>query len=181
MPDFRDFLTMLDVRRPLSPANLLACMLLMAAQGVFAATETPPEFDYPANLREVYGAYQANLARRDACITAYPAQRAATEKAYAAWQTRHRKLIDELDQRVAMMIRGASKDENEHARNVGKYEGAILQQREEVKMELLKQLPSDLEAMCKALPDFLRSAESDLEKAFPEELAIIRKRPLKKR
>ena len=181
MPDFHDSLTMFEVRRPLPPANWLACMLLMASQVVFAATETPPEFDYPANLREVYGAYQAILARRDACITSVPQQRATTEKAYTAWQGRHRKLIDELDQRLAMMIRGASKDEKEYARNVGKYEGAILQQREEVKRELLQQLPSDLEAMCKALPAFLRSTESDLEKAYPEELAIIRKRPLAKR
>ena len=91
-------------------------------------------------------------------------------------------LIDELDQRLAMMIRGASKDQQTvNARNVGKYEGAILQQREEVKRELLQQLPSDLEAMCKALPAFLRSTESDLEKLYPEELAIIRKRPLAKR
>jgi hypothetical protein len=181
MPDFRDSLTMLEVRRPLAPANWLACVLLMASQGVFAATETPPEFAYPTNLREVYGAYQALIARKDACATAYPQQRAGTDKAYAAWQTRHRKLIDELDQRVAMMIRGASADAKDHARNVGKYEGAILQQREEVKRELLQQLPSDLEAMCKALPDFLRSANSDLEKAYAEELAIVRKRPLAKR
>lgn len=153
----------------------------MASQGVFAATETPPEFDYLTNLREVYGAYQGVLARRDACATAYPQQRAGTEKGYAAWQTRHRKLIDELNQRVAMMIRGASRDETEYARNVGKYEGTILRQREEVKKELLQQLPSDLEAMCKALPDFLRSADSDLEKAKAEELAIVRKRPLAKR
>ena len=80
MRDFRDSLTMFEVRRPLPPAFWLACMLLMASQVVFAATETPPEFDYPANLREVYGAYQAVLARRDACITAFPQQRAGTEK-----------------------------------------------------------------------------------------------------
>lgn len=182
MPDFRDFLTMFDVRRALPPANWFACMVLLAAQTVFAATpETPPEFDYPTNLREVYGAYQAVLARRDACNTAYPQQRAGTDKAYTAWQSRHRKLIDELDQRLAMMIRGASGDQKDYARNVGRYEGAILQQREEVKKELLQQLPSDLEAMCKALPDFLRGAESDLEKAYAEELAIVRKRPLAKR
>jgi hypothetical protein len=180
MPDFPDCLTMFEVRRPPRPAKWLACMLAMAAQAVFAATETPPEFDYPANLREVYGAYQAVLARRDACATAFPRERASTEKAYAAWQTRHRKLIDELDQRLAMMIRGASTDQKDYARNVGKYEGAILQQREEVKRELLQQLPSDLQAMCKALPEFLRSAESDLEKAYAEELAIVRKRPLGK-
>jgi hypothetical protein len=170
---------MFEVRRPL-PAIGLACMLLAAAHAGPAA-ETPPEFDYPSNLREVYGAYQAVIARKDACASAYPPERAVTEKAYTAWQTRHRKLIDELDQRVAMMIRGASPSEKDYARNVGKYEGAILQQREEVKRELLQQLPSDLEAMCKALPGFLRSAESDLEKAYAEELAIVRKRPLGKR
>lgn len=138
-------------------------------------------FDYPSNLREVYGAYQGVLARREACATAYPQLRAPSDKAYAAWQGRHRKLIDELDQRLAMMIRGASKDQKDYARNIGKYEGAILRQRDEVRKELLQQLPSDLEAMCKALPDFLRNAESDLEKAYSEELAIVRKRPLAKR
>jgi hypothetical protein len=170
---------MFEARR-LLPANGLACMILVATHVVFAA-ELPPEFDYPANLREVYGAYQAVLARKDACATAYPQQRAGTDKAYTAWQARHRKLIDELDQRVAMMIRGASANEKDYARNVGKYEGAILQQREEVKKELLQQLPSDLEAMCKALPEFLRGADSDLEKAYAEELAIVRKRPLARR
>jgi hypothetical protein len=179
MADFSDPLTMLEVRRR-QPAIGLASILLVAAHAGLAA-ETPPEFDYPSNLREVYGAYQAVIARKDACATAHPQERASTDKAYTAWLTRHRKLIDELDQRVAMMIRGASATEKDHARNVGKYEGAILQQREEVKRELLQQLPSDLEAMCKALPGFLRGAESDLEKAYAEELAIVRKRPLAKR
>jgi hypothetical protein len=64
---------------------------------------------------------------------------------------------------------------------VGKYEGAILRQREDVKNELLQQLPSDLDEMCKALPEFLQGADSDLEKAYAEELAIVRKRPLAKR
>lgn len=145
----------------------------------FCAPATGAEgFDYSSNLREVYGAYQAVLARREACATAYPQLRAPSEKAYTVWNARHAKLIVELDQRLAMMIRGASKNENDYARNVGKYEGAILRQREEVRQELLKQLPSDLEAMCSALPQFLQSADSDLEKAFAEELAIVRKRPL---
>ena len=175
MPRFRDCLIMINARL----AGSAACIALVALHSlVSGAAETPPGFDYPTNLREVYGAYQAVLARRDTCITAHPQSRAGAEKAFVAWQTRHRKLIEELDQRVTMMIRGASKDEKEYARNVGKYEGAILRQREEVKNDLLHQLPSDLEAMCKALPEFLRSPESDLEKAYAEELAIIRKRPL---
>jgi hypothetical protein len=154
---------------------ILCCAFPIVCNTLAAA---PEGFDYSSNLREVYGAYQAVLARRDACGTAYPQTRAGSEKAYASWQARHRKLIDELDARFAMMIRAASKDEKDYARNVGKYEGAILRQREEVKKELLQQLPSDLEAMCKALPGFLQSADSDLEKAYPEELAIVRKRPL---
>jgi hypothetical protein len=168
--------------RLLRPLQRPAAVALLASQGIFAgAAETPPGFDYPSNLREVYGAYQAVLARRDTCATAFPQSRATSDKAFGAWHAKHRKLIDELEQRVAMMIRAASKDEKDYARNVGKYEGAILRQREEVKKELLQQLPGDLEAMCKAMPDFLRSADSDLEQAFAEELAIVRKRPLAKR
>ena len=148
---------------------------------VTAPASAADGFDYPSNLREVYGAYQGVLARREACASAYPQLQPASDKAYSGWQGRHRKLIDELDLRVAMMIRGASKDEKDYARNIGKYEGAILRQREEVKKELLQQLASDLEAMCKALPEFLRSADSDLEKAYAEELAIVRKRPLPSR
>lgn len=136
--------------------------------------------EYRASLTDVYGRYQGVLARREACNSAFPQLRGANEKAYGSWQKRHRKLIDELDQRVTMMIRGASKDEKDYARNVGKYEGAILSQREEVKQELLQQLPSDLDAMCKALPGFLLSAASDLEREFAEEIAVIRKGPLPK-
>ena len=149
----------------------LYCVNAFAAEG----------FDYASNLREVYGVYQGVLARREACTSAYPQWRAASDKAHTAWRGRHRKLIEELDQRLAVMIRGASKDEKDYARNIGKYEGAILRNREEAKQALLQQLPSDLEAMCKALPDFLHSAGSDLEKAYAEELAIVRKRPLEAR
>jgi len=149
----------------------LSCTAAFAAEG----------FDYPTNLREVYGAYQGVLARREACAIAYPNLRGASDKAYAVWRGRHRKLIEELDLRLAMMIRGASKDEKDYARNIGKYEGAILRSREEAKKALLQQLPSDLDAMCKAIADFLMSAESDLEKAYAEELAIVRKRPLETR
>ncbi len=156
--------------RQLLGAGLAAlyCAGVSAAEG----------FDYPGNLREVYGAYQGVLARREACASAYPQWSGAAGPAYTAWRGRHRKLIEELDQRLAMMIRGASKDDKDYARNIGKYEGAILLSREEAKTALLQQLPSDLEAMCKALPEFLHSAASDLEKAYAEELAIVRKRPL---
>ena len=149
-------------------------MVLAAGTCAAAAVETPPGFDYPSNLREVYGAYQAILARRDTCITAFPKSRPAAEKAFASWQSRHRKLIDELDQRVAMMIRGASKDDKDYARNFGKYQGAIVKQREDAKQALLLETRGDLEARCKGLPEFLQSRESDLETEFAEEWIVLR-------
>lgn len=169
--------------RPVSHCRFAVCRLLGVALAALCCTVAfaADGFDYPSNLREVYGAYQGVLARREACASAYPQLRAASDKAYTAWRGRHRKLVEELDQRLAMMIRGVSKDDKDYARNIGKYEGAILRNREEAKNALLQQLPSDLEAMCKALPEFLHSADSDLEKAYAEELAIVRKRALETR
>jgi hypothetical protein len=158
--------------------GLLAALALACSAGA-AAQEARTE--YRLSLTDVYGAYQSILARREACAAAFPQTRAAGDKAYAAWQNRHRKLLDELEQRINMMIRGASKDEKDYAKNIGKYEGTILRQREEVKQALLAQPRGELEPECKGLPAFLQSAESDLEKGFADQLAILRKRPLAKR
>jgi hypothetical protein len=158
--------------------GLLAALAVACSAGA-AAQEARTE--YRISLTDVYGAYQSILARREACAVAFPQTRTAADKAYAAWQNRHRKLLDELDQRINMMIRGASKDEKDYAKNIGKYEGAILRQRDEVKQALLAQPAGELEPECKGLPAFLQSAESDLEKGFADQLAILRKRPLAKR
>jgi hypothetical protein len=134
--------------------------------------------EYRISLTDVYGAYQSILARKDACSSAFPQTRAPIDKAYGAWQTRHRKLLAELDQRINMMIRSASRDEKDYSKNVGKYEGSILRQRDEVKQTLLEQPRSELELECKGLPEFLQAADSDLEKEFADQLAVLRKRPL---
>jgi hypothetical protein len=164
-------------------ANLtrLACVLCALLTVSAAGAAEDRDGDYPSNLSDVYGAYQAIVARREACTSAFPQRRAASDKAYLVWHARHKKLIDELEQRVAQMIRGASRGEREYARNIGKYEGLILKQREEVKQELLKGSRSDLEVLCRALPDFLQSGDSDLEREFAEELRVVRKRPLARR
>lgn len=131
---------------------------------------------YGQELAQVYGTYQAVVARRDACNEALPNMKASTEKNYTAWRNRNAKTIAELDERLARMIRGASKDDKEYARNIGKYEGAMLQQRNDVKRALLAQPRDELDALCKTLPDFLASKESDLESLYAEELKSIRSR-----
>lgn len=163
---------MLPARLALSVA-----LPLFASTVVFAADG--PSGDYGENLRQVYGSYQGVLARRDACGSAFPDSRGSIEKAFTAWRGRNRNVIAELDQRFAMMIHSASKDEKDYAKNVGKYEGAVLRQREEVKQTLLKEERSELETLCKSFIVFMQSADSDLEKEFTEELAVVRKqRPL---
>ena len=129
---------------------------------------------YRASLLEIYGRYQGVLALREACNSAFPQTRAVTEKAFAGWQAKHKRLHDELDQRFAMMVRAYSKDEKDYARNFGKYQGAIIRQREEAKQALLLETRGELELRCKGLPEFLQSRESDLEAEFAEEWIVLR-------
>jgi hypothetical protein len=154
--------------------RLFVAMFFSCLCAVVAAAAAITAADYRDSLKEVYGNYQGVLARRDACNAAFPQAKGTTEKAFATWQTRHRKLIEELDQRLAVMIRAYSKDEKDYSRNFGKYQGGLLRQREDVKQTLLQQSSSDLDAMCKALPGFLQSADSDLEKEFADDLRIVR-------
>ena len=146
---------------------ILGVMPSFAGAGVSAT-------DYRASLLEVYGRYQGVLALREACHAAFPQMRPVNDKAFTAWQGRHRKLHDELDQRFALMVRAYSKDEKDYARNYGKYQGAVLRQREEAKQALLLETRSDLEPRCKAFPEFLVGRESDLESEFANEWMVLR-------
>lgn len=130
--------------------------------------------DYRASLLEVYGRYQGVLALREACASAYPQMRQANDKAFAAWQGRHRKLHDELDQRFALMVRAYSKDDSDYARNYGKYQGVVLRQREEAKQALLLETRGELEGRCKGFPEFLAGRQSDLESEFSNEWLVLR-------
>jgi hypothetical protein len=149
--------------------------ILLAPAGVFAGVSAA---DYRASLLEILGKYQGVLALNDACSSAFPQTRAANDKAFAAWHGRHKRLEAELDQRFAMMVRAYSRDEKEYSRNFGKYQGAILRQREDTKQTLLLETRGDLETRCKAMPEFLRSRESDLEAEFANDLMILRQWPL---
>jgi len=143
-----------------------------------AAVHAATAAEYRASLLEIYGRYQGVLALREACSSAFPRTQASNDKAFAAWQRRHGKVHAELDQRFAMMVRAYSKDEKDYARNYGKYQGAVLKQREEAKQSFLLETRGDLEARCKGLPEFLQSRESDLETEFATDWLILRQWPL---
>ena len=142
------------------------------------AAAAPADSSYGSSLSRVYSAYQSLLAVREACDRAMPGDAAATEKAYNAWQSRHRALLDELDTRFTLMVKGVSRHEREYLRNLGKYEGALIENRNRERDELLAQPRDDLARACADLRTQLSGAGLDLRKEFAEELRTIRQRKL---
>jgi hypothetical protein len=152
---------------------VIAAALALAAAIVAASEATG---DYATDLGRVYGGYQRMLAMKEACDAAVPSARTANEKAFTAWQARHRALIQDLQRRVTAMIRLASKDQQEYARNLGKYEGEIFQERQEYKDILLALGPDELREQCQRVPEMLKGSGADLGKVYAAELETVRKR-----
>jgi hypothetical protein len=152
---------------PAALAAALCCAAAMAAE---------PADDYASDLSRVYWGYYQVLEQKEACDASVPAMRAANDKAIVAWQAQHRPLVLDLQRRVTAMIRAASKDEKDYARNLGKYEGAILQERREYRESLLKLPADELRSQCQRMPDVLRSPDADLGKTYAAELESIRQR-----
>lgn len=145
-----------------------------ATHGTMVAAE--PTGIYATDLATVYGGYQRLLAMKEACDKALPATRPVTDKAFAAWETQNQALVQELQRRVTAMIRSASQDEKDYARNLGRYEGAILQERQEYRDVLLGLGADELRVQCQRMPETLRGPAADLGKVYAGELAVIRKR-----
>jgi len=154
--------------------NSIFTAALALAIGAAAASEATG--DYATDLGRIYGGYQRMLAMKEACDTAVPSARDANEKAFTAWRGRHRALIQDLQRRVTALIRLASKDQQEYTRNLGKYEGEILQERQDYKELLLALGPKELREQCERLPEMLKGPGADLGKVYAAELETIRKR-----
>ena len=154
---------------------LTLILALSAFAGAFAA-ESGPAGDYSSDLSRVYWGYHQVLAQKEVCDASVPATRAANDKAVAGWQAQHRALVQDLQRRVTAMIRLASKDQQEYVRNLGKYEGEILQERQEYKSSLRKLGADELREQCQRMTEVLRSPEADLAKVYASELEAIRKR-----
>lgn len=130
---------------------------------------------YARDLSTVYRAYQQLLAVREACQTGVPGQREAIDHAYEDWRKRHRVFVEELDDRLTAMIRGASSSPQEYSRNVGRYEGQLLQQRNEYRDRFLQQEKPEVERLCREFPEFLRGRDSNFEQVYSAEMDSVRK------
>ena len=148
----------------------------MAASTCALAAETGPSAGYSSDLSRVYWGYHQVVTQKEVCDEAVPATRAANGKAFASWQAQHKALVEDLRRRVTAMIRLASANEKDYARNLGKYEGAILQERQEYRESLLKLGANELRGQCQSMAGVLNGPEADLARVFATELEAIRKR-----
>jgi hypothetical protein len=151
-------------------------LILIAALAAATAANAQDAPAYSNSLALVYGAHQRVLTLKDACASALPKRKPDIDKAYDAWKARNQKVLGELDDHVAAMIRRQSKDAKEYAINVGKYEGGRLQEREEGKQAFLSLPRSEVEQLCTEFPKTLSGGDTDLERAYADELRTIRKR-----
>ncbi|HTD91882.1 MAG TPA: hypothetical protein VK663_14545, partial [Burkholderiales bacterium] len=112
------------------------------------------------------------LALRDACITVQPGKRDDYAGAYQDWLNRHVRIVDDLDNRFAAIVKRASKDQADYSKNYGKYQSEVLQMREENKNALLAN-KEKLAQQCGELPAYLRHPKSDIPALFPVEFKNI--------
>jgi hypothetical protein len=155
-------------------ARTAALCLGLAFQIVLSpAWSAPPGGQYAENLAALYAEYQWVLAARDACGKTQTKQQAEIDSALGAWRERHRQVIDDLEARVAAMVRKASKDQREYTRNYARSQSEVIKQRDEERSRLLAMPGEELQRLCAEFPGYLRDARSDIQARLPEEFAAI--------
>lgn len=147
--------------------RVLVFTVLCAGAAVQAAENT-----YTENLATLYNEYQRVLVVRDACITAQPAKREEFAGAYQDWMNRHVRIVDDLDNRFAAIVKRASKDQADYTKNYGKYQAEVYQMREENKKALLAD-KDKLAKQCGEFPAYLRHPKSDIPTLFPAEFKSV--------
>ena len=147
------------------------CAVLCGGGLAIAATANESR-SYTADLATMYNEYQRILAVRDACIASQPAKRADFSGAYNDWFNRHSKIVDDLDNRFAAIVKRASKDQADYSKNYGKYQSEVYQMREDNKKALLAD-KERLAKQCGELPEYLRHPKSDIPALFPVEFKSV--------
>ena len=136
------------------------------------ATQGAEGRSYTADLATMYNEYQRVLAVRDACMVAQPAKRDELAGAYKDWLNRHSRIVDDLDNRFAALVKRASKDQADYSKNYGKYQSEVLQMREDNKKTLLAN-KEKLAQQCGEFAAYVRHPKSDIPALFPAEFKSV--------
>jgi hypothetical protein len=153
-----------------------ACVLVATGVAHAAQTTTTTQSaegrSYTADLATMYNEYQRVLTVRDACIAGQPAKRDEFAGAYKDWLNRHSRIVDDLDNRFAAIVKRASKDQADYSRNYGKYQAEVLQMREDNKKTLLAN-KEKLAQQCGEFAAYVRHPKSDIPALFPAEFKSV--------
>jgi hypothetical protein len=156
--------------------HLIAGLLLLACaapgEAVVAATIAAAERSYTADLATLYDEYQRVVSTREACLAGEPARRSEITEAYELWHGRHQRIIDDLDNRFAAIVKRASKNQSEYVKSYAKYQSEVLQMREENKKALLADKTS-LAKRCDEFSAYLRHPKSDIPALYPAEFKNV--------
>lgn len=145
----------------------------MALPGAGSPAAAQATADYATDLGVLYGERYSLQVQKDVCIGLQPKSRAELQKAYDDWLERHEDVVEDLDARFRAMIKQASRDQKEYSRNFGKYQGAVMSQRQEQKEALLALPKDELLRQCKELPGYLRSPKSNIPAKYPDEFKTV--------
>lgn len=145
------------------------CAVLLSVSATIA---TAAERSYNADLATLYNEYQRVWALRDACVEHQPARRDEFRSAYQDWMNRHARIVDDLDNRFAAIVKRASKDQADYSRNYGKYQSEVVQLREDSKKVMLAN-KDKLGKECSEFPAWLRHPKSDIPQLFPAEFKTV--------
>ena len=150
------------------------CLRTLLLATVFSAgmASAAESRTYTYDLATMFNETQRVLALRDACILALPEKRAVFSDAYQDWRTRHLRIVDDLDNRFAAIVKRASRDQADYSRNYGKYQSEVLQMREDNKKALLANREK-LSQQCGELPAYLQHPKSDIPALFPAEFKNV--------
>lgn len=146
----------------------LAFVMAVLCGGVSAAEPRT----YTNDLAALYNEYQRVLVLRDACIIAQPAKREEFSEAYQHWFARHERIVDDLDNRFAAIVKRASKNQADYSKNYGKYQSEVYQMRAEGIKALLTN-KEKLALQCEEFPAYVRHPKSDIPALFPAEFKSV--------
>ncbi len=147
-------------------------LVAVMAAGVGSPARAAEGQTATADLATLYNEHQRVMTLRDACIAAQPERKGEFGGAYQDWMHRHVRIVDDLDNRFAAIIKRASKDQADYTRNYGKYQSEVVQMREDSKKALLANKDA-LTLQCAAFPGYLRDPKSDIPALFPAEFKRV--------
>ncbi len=146
--------------------------VMVAVMGATGAARAAEQSSYSSDLATLFNEHQRVLVMRDACIAAQPEKKADLGGAYQDWLHRHVRIVDDLDNRFAAIVKRASKDQADYTKNYAKYQSEVLQLREDSKKTLLANREK-LAAQCAEFPGYLRHPKSDIPALFPAEFKRV--------